>query len=324
MARLPIAPSDYARARRANPPAPDPSSPPAARAMSTADDAPRDDSPNPGDPASYDDQLAVVRALKASGAPPDQLRAASARLNTLKRANKLPRYTPSRKSARRHPPGGAPSPDAPRPAVPDAAEDAPLDAPRASRRPAKGPTMTCPSCLQTVKASHPDQFRQHVAKCCPDAAAAVPPESWRDVAVAAAAVAEHEAALSDAARTLAFRGERRMNDAEVAEALGGGVTPARVRGMLRRASRAIPLVADPEPFDVVHEDDELLVVNKPPGLRFHPVHRFEGNSLLSRVIGHVRRDAGTDDSGRGGERRRGGAPGGAPPGHGHERGVSCS
>jgi hypothetical protein len=30
-------------------------------------------------------------------------------------------------------------------------------------------------------------------------------------------------------------------------------------------------------------------VNKPPGLRFHPVHRFEGNSLLSRAIGHVRR-----------------------------------
>ena len=75
------------------------------RAMSTADDAPRGDSPNPGDAASYDEQLAVVRALKASGAPPDQLRAASARLNTLKRANKLPRYTPSRKSARRHPPG---------------------------------------------------------------------------------------------------------------------------------------------------------------------------------------------------------------------------
>ena len=265
--------------------------------MSTADDAPRDDSPAPGDATSYDDQLAVVRALKASGAPPDKLRAASARLNTLKRANKLPRYTPSRKSARRHPPGGAPSPNPPRQAVPDAPEDAPLDAPRASTRPAKGPTMTCPSCLQTVKASHPDQFRQHVAKCCPDAVAAVPPDSWRDVAVAAGAVAEHEAALSDAARTLAFRGERRMNDAEVAEALGGGVTPARVRGMLRRASRAIPLAADPEPLDVVHEDDELLVVNKPPGLRFHPVHRFEGNSLLSRVIGHVRRDASRDGAG---------------------------
>ena len=100
-----------------------------------------------------------------------------------------------------------------------------------------------------------------------------------------------------------------MSDAEVAEVLGGGVTPARVRGMLRRASRAIPLVADVEPLDVVHEDDELLVVNKPPGLRFHPVHRFEGNSLLSRVIGHVRRDAGREDAGSGGAA---GSSGGAP------------
>ena len=274
------------------------------RAMSTADDAPRGDSPNPGDAASYDEQLAVVRALKASGAPPDQLRAASARLNTLKRANKLPRYTPSRKSARRHPPGdtGRATPGPARPGGLD-------DAPRASKRPGKGPTMTCPSCLQTVKASHPDQFRQHVAKCCPDAVAAVPPDAWHDVASAAAAVAGHEAALSDAARTFAFRGERRMSDAEVAEVLGGGVTPARVRGMLRRASRAIPLVADVEPLDVVHEDDELLVVNKPPGLRFHPVHRFEGNSLLSRVIGHVRRDAGREDAGSGGAA---GSSGGAP------------
>ena len=68
-------------------------------------------------------------------------------------------------------------------------------------------------------------------------------------------------------------------------------------------------MADVEPLDVVHEDDELLVVNKPPGLRFHPVHRFEGNSLLSRVIGHVRRDAGREDAGSGGAA---GSSGGAP------------
>ena len=43
---------------------------------------------------------------------------------------------------------------------------------------------------------------------------------------------------------------------------------------------------------MVFEDADLLVVNKPPGLRFHPTHRFEGNSLLSRCLGHVRRGAG--------------------------------
>ena len=39
------------------------------------------------------------------------------------------------------------------------------------------------------------------------------------------------------------------------------------------------------------------------------MHRFEGNSLLSRVIGHVRGDAGRDDAGSGGAA---GSPGGAP------------
>ena len=62
--------------------------------MSTADDAPRGDSPNPGDAASYDEQLAVVRALKASGAPPTNS-VPPPRVSTPERANKLP-YTPSR------------------------------------------------------------------------------------------------------------------------------------------------------------------------------------------------------------------------------------
>ena len=190
--------------------------------------------PTPGTPPPTTSSWRSSAPSRHPGRPPTNSRAASARLNTLKRANKLPRYTPSRKSARRHPPGdtGRATPGPARPRGLD-------DAPRASKRPGKGPTMTCPSCLQTVKASHPDQFRQHVARCCPDAVAAVPPDAWHDVASAAAAVAGHEAALSDAARTFAFRGERRMSDAEVAEVLGGGVTPARVRGMLRRASRAI-------------------------------------------------------------------------------------
>ena len=215
--------------------------------MSTADDAPRGDSPNPGDAASYDEQLAVVRALKASGAPPDQLRAASARLNTLKRANKLPRYTPSRKSARRHPPG-----DTGR-ATPGPAR------PRGTRRRAprvqttgQGPDHDLPIVFADRKGVPPGPIPSTRRQVLPDAVAAVPPDAWHDAPPPAAAVAGHEAALSDAARTFAFRGERRMSDAEVAEVLGGGVTPARVRGMLRRASRAIPLVADVEPLDVVH------------------------------------------------------------------------
>lgn len=33
----------------------------------------------------------------------------------------------------------------------------------------------------------------------------------------------------------------------------------------------------------------LQVVSKPPGLKFHPAHRFEGGSVLSQCIGHLRR-----------------------------------
>ena len=144
--------------------------------------------------------------------------------------------------------------------------------------------MTCPACGQLVKASHPDQFREHLRKCAPDAVAAVAKEQWRDVAAAVDAVEAHEAALLEDARRLSYRDGRTRE--EVAVLLG--TTPERVRSTLRRASRAVPLVADPTPLDVIHEDDDVLVVNKPPGLRFHPTHRFEGNSLLSRAIAHVR------------------------------------
>jgi len=58
------------------------------------------------------------------------------------------------------------------------------------------------------------------------------------------------------------------------------------REELRRRSRAIPLVADKEPLEVVHEDDDYLVVNKPSFLKMHPSHRFQGGSLLNRAIGH--------------------------------------
>ena len=111
-----------------------------------------------------------------------------------------------------------------------------------------------------------------------------------DTASAAAAVAEHEASLLRTAKGLAYAPGARMPVAEVAERMS--LPPRRVKALLRRASKAIPLVADDAPLDVVFEDADLLVVNKPPGLRFHPTHRFEGNSLLSRCLGHVRRRAG--------------------------------
>ena len=162
--------------------------------------------------------------------------------------------------------------------------------PRGPRGATRGPTLECPACGQTIKARHPDQFRQHVGKCCPDVVEHVPRDAWGDTASAAAAVAEHEASLLRTAKGLAYAPGARMPVAEVAERMC--LPPRRVKALLRRASKAIPLVADDAPLDVVFEDADLLVVNKPPGLRFHPTHRFEGNSLLSRCLGHVRRRAG--------------------------------
>lgn len=62
---------------------------------------------------------------------------------------------------------------------------------------------------------------------------------------------------------------------------------SRQRQLLRLRSRAIPLVADSDPLDIIFEDDAFLVVSKPQFLKMHPSHRFEGGSLLNRCIGYL-------------------------------------
>lgn len=59
------------------------------------------------------------------------------------------------------------------------------------------------------------------------------------------------------------------------------------RQALRLQSRAIPLVADSDPLDIIFEDDTFLVVNKPAFIKMHPSHRFMGGSLLNRAIGYL-------------------------------------
>lgn len=49
--------------------------------------------------------------------------------------------------------------------------------------------------------------------------------------------------------------------------------------------RAVPLPGDPIPVDVLYEDEHLLAVNKPAGLITAPKHRFQGGSLVNRIIG---------------------------------------
>src|SRR4051794_40296478 len=44
-------------------------------------------------------------------------------------------------------------------------------------------------------------------------------------------------------------------------------------------------------FEIIHEDDELLVINKPAGLVCHPTKTDEYSSLISRVRLHLGREA---------------------------------
>ena len=63
------------------------------------------------------------------------------------------------------------------------------------------------------------------------------------------------------------------------------------RQQMRLKSKAIPLVADHDPLDIVYEDEAFLVVCKPQFVKMHPVHRFEGGTLVNRVIGYLNYNA---------------------------------
>ncbi|MEM8793838.1 MAG: RluA family pseudouridine synthase [Pseudomonadota bacterium] len=66
-----------------------------------------------------------------------------------------------------------------------------------------------------------------------------------------------------------------------------------------------PLPADPEPedipLDIVHEDDDLIVVNKPAGMVVHPAPGAETGTLVNALLSHC----GDSLQGIGGERRPG-------------------
>lgn len=75
----------------------------------------------------------------------------------------------------------------------------------------------------------------------------------------------------------------RQGPPEIATILG--VDLPRADRLLRSAMRAVPLAADQDPIDVLYEDDDLLAVNKPPGVISAPKHRYTGGSMVNRVIG---------------------------------------
>lgn len=50
-------------------------------------------------------------------------------------------------------------------------------------------------------------------------------------------------------------------------------------------------VAEVATLEVVYEDDDLLVVNKPPGIVAHPAYRNERGTLLNALLGYLGQDA---------------------------------
>jgi 23S rRNA-/tRNA-specific pseudouridylate synthase len=100
-----------------------------------------------------------------------------------------------------------------------------------------------------------------------------------------------QAASQERALELAFRqrdaaGQRiQQKPAQFAHALG--VPVDRAERLLQAAIKATPLPADSGPVDVLFEDEHLIAVNKPPGLRSHPIHRHVGGSVLNRLIHYL-------------------------------------
>lgn len=83
----------------------------------------------------------------------------------------------------------------------------------------------------------------------------------------------------------------RFSEGRSAEATAAalGVPPGAVRRLIRRASLRVELQADvgAPALQVLFEDEHIVAMAKPPGLRTTPVHRWQGGSLLNRLIGHL-------------------------------------
>lgn len=50
----------------------------------------------------------------------------------------------------------------------------------------------------------------------------------------------------------------------------------------------LPVLPEDGPLDCLFEDEQLLVVNKPPGIVSHPTYRHPSGSLLNLLLGHAR------------------------------------
>lgn len=159
--------------------------------------------------------------------------------------------------------------------------------------------LVCPGCNAYIRET---KMNEHMKSCCPDL---MPNGKWPGSHVACAVAARENALVRAAVMQLRADDERydaaqtsnkEKNRAaaksshapceDVAAALN--VRTERVRSLLRMVSKATPLRADnSDKLEVLYEDDHVLAVNKPPFMRHHPNHRFNGGSLLNQCIGHL-------------------------------------
>jgi len=58
------------------------------------------------------------------------------------------------------------------------------------------------------------------------------------------------------------------------------------------ATRGTAMRREEIPLDILHEDNDLIVVNKPAGMLMHPSHREQSGTLLNALAYHVNRHAG--------------------------------
>src|SRR4051812_44006548 len=61
-----------------------------------------------------------------------------------------------------------------------------------------------------------------------------------------------------------------------------------------------PMIGEPVPLDIVYQDADVAVLNKPPGMVVHPAAGHDSGTLVHALLHHL-----TDLSGIGGELRPG-------------------
>ena len=164
-----------------------------------------------------------------------------------------------------------------------------------AKRAVFGP-LHCPACSQPLYKSF--SFVRHVNHCCPDLLEAVAPpqdacagaDAWEDWVDRARDV---ERGMHDEVLNIAFRRQDaegnylRQGPKEILEEMRQLRTEERAQRLLKAAGKAIPMPADHDPIEIIHEDDLLLCLNKPKFVITAPKHRFEGGSMVNRVLGNT-------------------------------------